>query len=140
MALVPLNDTITQPGPGTALLTVTGAASILDTAGAPADIWGDQAGTIPATNPVPVVDGRYPSGLWIEEDRYTRVIGGDAQPFEAARAVPGGAVTQEQFQSAGTSRVFLQPTAPAGVTGNYLWIETQIGVGNDFTFWIEDGV
>ena len=100
MALVPLNDTVTRPSTDGTLRTHTGAALILDTLGDNAEVWGDEEGTIPATNPVPVVDGRYPLGLWIEENRYIRVIEGDAQTFEAAKAVPGGAASQADLASA----------------------------------------
>jgi hypothetical protein len=40
---------------------------------------------------------------------------------------------------AGNTNVFVQPTAPT-FTGTGLWIQTQIGVGNDITFWVEDGL
>jgi hypothetical protein len=36
--------------------------------------------------------------------------------------------------------LFIQPDAPATSLTTYLWIETEIGVADDFTFWIEDGV
>lgn len=37
----------------------------------------------------------------------------------------------------GSSNVFIQPVAPSGVTGAYLWIDTS---GGDISFWVEDGV
>jgi len=39
----------------------------------------------------------------------------------------------------GDQRVFIQPTAPDFNGGVGLWIQTGLGAGSDFTFWIEDG-
>lgn len=37
--------------------------------------------------------------------------------------------------------IYVGPTAPTDVVGNYVWVETGLGVsGTDFTFWIEDGL
>jgi hypothetical protein len=39
------------------------------------------------------------------------------------------------------AKLFVQPTAPSFGGGEGLWIQTGMGpTGNDFTFWIEDGL
>lgn len=38
------------------------------------------------------------------------------------------------------SVVYVQDTAPVGVLpSKYLWVQTNMGAGEDITFWIEDG-
>lgn len=37
-------------------------------------------------------------------------------------------------------RTFVGNSAPTGTTGNYVWVQTGLGVGGtDMTFWVEDG-
>jgi len=37
-------------------------------------------------------------------------------------------------------QAFVQPTAPTGVTGAFLWVQTGLGdSGDDWTIWIETG-
>lgn len=42
--------------------------------------------------------------------------------------------------SSGAERLFIQPSAPVTAEPVYLWIQTEIGVDNDWTFWFEDAV
>jgi hypothetical protein len=36
--------------------------------------------------------------------------------------------------------VYISPTKPTGISGPYLWIQTGLGAGHDFSFWVEDGL
>lgn len=39
----------------------------------------------------------------------------------------------------GTQNLFVQNSTPGSPPSTYLWIQTGLGAGSDFTFWIEDG-
>jgi len=52
-----------------------------------------------------------------------------------------GSISATHFIStSGELPMFVQNTQPTGITGKYLWIQTGLGAGSDFTFWFEDGV
>lgn len=35
--------------------------------------------------------------------------------------------------------VYIQPAAPTGTPVTYLWVQTGLGAGTDFTIWFEGG-
>lgn len=47
----------------------------------------------------------------------------------------GSSSSSSTFQN-----LFVQPTAPVTSLTTYLWVQTEIGANDDFTFWIEDGL
>ena len=51
-------------------------------------------------------------------------------------------IAQKKFvlQPMSTVPLFIQSTAPTTSAEKYLWIQTEIGANNDWSFWFEDGV
>lgn len=41
---------------------------------------------------------------------------------------------------AGPANLFIQNAAPVTAQPTYLWVQTMLGAGTDFTLWIEDGL
>lgn len=39
----------------------------------------------------------------------------------------------------GVPELYVQPTVPIGAPAPYIWIQTGLGLGNDFSIWFEDG-
>ena len=55
----------------------------------------------------------------------------------ATPTVGSDAATKDYVDSAGN--VFVQNAAPSSPPSAYLWVQTGLGDGTDFTFWVEDG-
>lgn len=51
---------------------------------------------------------------------------------------PQGPQGEPGTSGSGSSNTFVQNTAPTPTGSPYLWIQTGVGSGTDFTFWIED--
>lgn len=52
-----------------------------------------------------------------------------------------GSISATHFIStSGELPVFIQNTQPTGISSKYIWIQTGLGAGTDFTFWFDDGV
>lgn len=52
-----------------------------------------------------------------------------------------GTISATNFVSSGGELpVFIQNTQPTGITSKYIWVQTGLGAGSDFTFWFDDGV
>jgi hypothetical protein len=79
--------------------------------------------------------------------------GGDAHDAASISVASGAGVSATDVQAAiaelaassggggvaGSVPLFVQDSAPTA-PGNYMWVETGLGAGTDWTIWIEDGI
>lgn len=61
---------------------------------------------------------------------------GHSQVFHTGGGGGGGGSSSG---GSGTQVVFVQDAAPATSLTRYLWVQTNMGAGEDITFWVEDG-
>lgn len=127
-----LTGTILDSGVVTSSLTTVGTLSGLTVTAAIAGSVTGAAGSVPAAN----LTGTILAANVVTSSLTT--VG------TLSSLTVSGAVSASNLSGTNTGdqapNVFIQPSAPSGVVGNYLWVETGLGAGTDFTFWVEDGI
>lgn len=70
----------------------------------------------------------------------TKVIVGNSNQSVVVKGIQGMNVPVSVLEVSGAAEnLFVQNAAPTNAPSKFLWIQTGLGSGSDFTVWFEDG-
>ena len=141
LAQVPISNSVNGRGIPNATVTIKNED------GTNATVYTTHNGSVTVANPqVTNFQGRLNG--WVEEGYYRLLITANNYQSEESwlQAVTGDVIVapgppgpQGPQGVPGNANFFIGPDAPVNPPTTYVWFETELGDGTDFTMWVEDG-